>query len=45
VACCVLRYQRLTTPALNTVSDQADIVLEPKGDRFDKSLPPTRVAV
>ena len=45
VARCVLRYQRLTTPALNTVSDQADIVWEPKGDRFDKSLPPTRVAV
>jgi hypothetical protein len=45
VAPCVSRYQRLTTPALSTVPDQADVVWEPKGDRFDKSLRPTRVAV
>ena len=44
VARCVLRYQRLTTPALNTASDQADIVWETKGDRSVKSLRPARIA-
>ena len=44
VAACVLHYQRLSTPALNTVSDQADIACEPKGDRSVKRLRPARVA-
>lgn len=43
-AACVLHYQRLSTPAVNTVSDQADIAWEPKGDRSVKRLPPARVA-
>ena len=44
VAACVLHYQRLSTPALNTVSDQADIACEPKGDRSVKRLRPASAA-
>ena len=40
----VLRYQRLTTPAPNTVSDQANIVWEPKGNGSVKNRHHVRVA-
>ena len=44
VAPCVSRYQRLTTPALSTVPDQADVVCEPKKDHSVKRLGLARVA-
>ena len=44
VAPCVSRYQRLTTPALSTVPDQADVVCEPKKDHCVKRLGLARVA-
>ena len=44
VARCVLRYQRLTTPALSTMPDQAGVVCELKKDHSVKRLDLARVA-
>ena len=44
VAPCVSRYQRLTTPALSTMPDQAGVVCELKKDHSVKRLDLARVA-